>query len=115
MGSLSDRVQRHIRELRKERGLTQEQVCELAGVSVDAVTRIESGTRTPTLPTLERLARALDVSPAQLLDPSIGIGVPPSRSSTSSDRIAALLEGEPPDVQRAIETIVATVLSVSRR
>src|SRR5690606_13234075 len=52
VGSLSDRVQRHIRELRKERGLTQEQVCELAGVSVDAVTRIESGTRTPTLPTL---------------------------------------------------------------
>jgi transcriptional regulator with XRE-family HTH domain len=54
-------VRARIRELRTARGLTQEQLCEHAGISIDAITRIESGSRTPTLSTLASIAKALGV------------------------------------------------------
>jgi transcriptional regulator with XRE-family HTH domain len=53
---------------RKAAKLTQEQVSERSGVHVTEVSRIERGLRDPRMTTLIRMARALDVSPANLLD-----------------------------------------------
>jgi len=60
-------VGERIRALRTARKLTQEQLAYRAGVSVGTIARIERGATRPTLETLERLARALDVSVADLL------------------------------------------------
>ncbi|WP_425474162.1 helix-turn-helix domain-containing protein [Saccharopolyspora dendranthemae] len=49
------------RELREERAWTQTQLAEAAGMSQPAVARFEAGGTVPTIPILERLARALDV------------------------------------------------------
>lgn len=104
-------VRAHIRELRAARGLTQEQLCERAGISVDAVSRIEGGSRVPTLDTLARLARALAVSPSALLEnPGQHTrAAEPKRASTAT-RICAALDGQPDEVQRLAERAVASVV-----
>lgn len=50
-----------IRELRERREWSQAQLAHAAGMTQSAVARFETGGTVPTLPVLERLARALDV------------------------------------------------------
>lgn len=50
----------HLRERRFELGLTQQQVATAAGTSHTAISRLESGTHTPGLVTLQRIAAVLD-------------------------------------------------------
>lgn len=63
------RFAQHLRRLRKKRNLTQEQLAELADISVKHVQRLESdapcGVR---LVTLHSLAKALEVSLPKLVD-----------------------------------------------
>src|SRR5947209_10676113 len=50
----------HLRERRFELGLTQEEVATAAGTSHTAISRLESGTHTPSLATLQKIAAVLD-------------------------------------------------------
>lgn len=52
---------RAVRELRQQHRWSQAQLAEAAEMTQSAVARFEAGGTVPTLPTLERLARALDV------------------------------------------------------
>ncbi|WP_426755790.1 helix-turn-helix domain-containing protein [Myxococcus sp. Y35] len=52
----------HVRKLRTSRELTQEALAERSDLSVDAIRRIERGSFSPSLDTLGKLARGLDVS-----------------------------------------------------
>ena len=63
MGNLG----KNLRETRKQLGLTQEEVSQRSGVQAGEISRIESGKRDPQVSTVERLAKALDVPPGQLL------------------------------------------------
>jgi transcriptional regulator with XRE-family HTH domain len=57
-----------IKKLRTDRGLTQEQVAQKAGVTKNYITMLETGARkTPSLPVLKRLAKALGVPVTELL------------------------------------------------
>ncbi|MGK5682263.1 helix-turn-helix domain-containing protein [Actinoplanes sp. URMC 104] len=58
-----------LRQLRSERGLTQQELARLAGVSVDLIKRLEQGRReSARLSSLAALADALDVPLAELTD-----------------------------------------------
>lgn len=50
-----------VRRLRKEKGLSQETLAELAKVDPKTIIQIEGGKRNPTLKTLQKLANALKV------------------------------------------------------
>ncbi len=50
----------HLRERRFELGLTQQEVATAAGTSHTAISRLESGTHTPSLATLQKIAAVLD-------------------------------------------------------
>jgi transcriptional regulator with XRE-family HTH domain len=50
-----------VKELRKARGLSQDQLAEMIGIEPKHVSRIEVGKSYPTLDRLERIAIALDV------------------------------------------------------
>ena len=63
MGNLG----KNLRETRKQLGLTQEEVSQRSGVQAGEISRIEAGKRDPQVSTVERLAKALDVPPGQLL------------------------------------------------
>jgi transcriptional regulator with XRE-family HTH domain len=60
------RFARNVERLREERDLTQEQLGWAAGIHQTAIARIESGERKPTLDTVFKLARGLEVPPAKL-------------------------------------------------
>lgn len=57
-----------IRTYRKERGLTQEKLAELASIDPKSIIEIENGKRNPTLKTISKIAQALRASLPQLLD-----------------------------------------------
>lgn len=57
---------RRLRELRKLRGLSQEELGELAKVGYKHLGGIERGTKNPSLAVIERLAESLDVRPIEL-------------------------------------------------
>ena len=57
-----------VRRHRLERGLTQEDLAEVAGLSQRYVSVLERGENSPTLNVIFRLCRALGVSPADLFE-----------------------------------------------
>lgn len=64
------RVAAWIRAYRLRRNLTLAQLSELSGVSVGHLSRLENGTRTPTVRLLLQLARALGVTIGELVGES---------------------------------------------
>lgn len=109
---IEDVVRGRVRELRLARGLTQEQLCESAGISVDAVNRVENGTRIPTLSTLARLAGALGVDLADLVRST---PPPAPRYPPAVERMVLALTDQPEAVLEAAEKIVRVLISVGRR
>lgn len=57
-----------LRKLRLERGLNQDELAHRAHLHRSHVGLLENARRDPQLTTLYRLARALEVTPAELLD-----------------------------------------------
>jgi len=53
--------------LRRERGLSQEELAHRAGIDRTFVSGCERLVRNPTLTTLEKIARGLEVDPLELL------------------------------------------------
>ena len=66
--SLRRIVARNLQRLRKERGLSQEELADLAGLNRNYIGMIERQENAATVDTLEALAKALEVEPARLFD-----------------------------------------------
>ena len=63
-----DGIGTRIREARQRRKLSQTELARRVGLHRVSLANIERGTRTPSLETLFKLARALKVAPARLLN-----------------------------------------------
>ncbi|MDO3411486.1 helix-turn-helix transcriptional regulator [Saccharibacillus sp. CPCC 101409] len=61
-------VGEQIRKHRKLRGLTQERLAEMSGLSFSYVSDVERGTRNISLESLGKLVYALSIKPAQLFE-----------------------------------------------
>ncbi|HEU4383269.1 MAG TPA: helix-turn-helix transcriptional regulator [Anaeromyxobacteraceae bacterium] len=57
----------NVRKLRAKKRLSQKALADRVGISVSYVSMLERGQRSPPLETVEKMARALGVSPASLL------------------------------------------------
>jgi len=55
--------------VRKEKGLTQEALSELCGLSQQYLSDLERGKRNPTIVTIYEIAQALEVSHVDLVTP----------------------------------------------
>lgn len=55
-----------LKRIREERGLTQERLADLSGVSRPAIHRVENAQQAPRQSTISKLARALEVEPSDL-------------------------------------------------
>jgi transcriptional regulator with XRE-family HTH domain len=62
-------VGKNFARIRREKGLTQEQVEELSGFSQQYISDLENGKRNPTIVTLYELASVLGVSHVELVEP----------------------------------------------
>lgn len=66
MANVSEKFGARIKELRKKKGLTQEQLAEQSKMDYSYLNLIESGKRNPSLKRIAKLARVLDVSLSDL-------------------------------------------------
>ncbi len=57
-----------VKELRKRKGFSQEELTEHSGLSLRTIQRIENGETEPTGETLKRISYALNVNPEELVD-----------------------------------------------
>jgi transcriptional regulator with XRE-family HTH domain len=64
---LLNRFASNIRRLRSKRRLSQKALADHVGISVSYVSMLERGQRSPPLETIEKMARALKVTPSALL------------------------------------------------
>ncbi len=64
----AERFAANMRRLREKRGQSQEAFALTADIHRTEVTKLESGRRDPKLATIVKVARALEVSLAELLD-----------------------------------------------
>ncbi len=62
-------VGRNAARLRREAGLTQEQLAERCGLSQQYLSKLEQGRRNPTVVTLYEIAQGLGVSHVELVRP----------------------------------------------
>jgi transcriptional regulator with XRE-family HTH domain len=77
---------------RRRRGLTQEDLAEAAGLSVDMISKIEVGATGARFPSIERLAQAVQVDPAELFTSNLLTG---SMSKGAFGEISAKLSTLP--------------------
>ena len=96
MTDLCGRVGARMRQLRRARRLTQEQLAERAGLSYKFVGEVERGMGNPTLTTLGALSEALGVSLVDLL------ALDTDRSRLSPRQVSQVREA-----MASIETLVA--------
>ncbi len=66
--SFIDAFGKHLRKLREERNLSQEELANRSGIAFSQIGRFERGVRSPTLSTLKALSKGLGVEPKELLD-----------------------------------------------
>lgn len=104
---LLQRLGRRVRELRDERDLTQEELAEGAGISWHFLSSIERGQKGATVETLAALAKAMDVSLAELF---LDVDRPLPREAK---RLTQALAGRPVDAQRTILAIVDQALRLA--
>ena len=63
-------VARNLRILRKQKGLSQEELADSAGINRNYVGQIEREEKSPTIDVIEKLAKPLDVRPEELIQNS---------------------------------------------
>ena len=92
----------YLRQLREERGLTQQELALRAGLAVDSGRRVERGQLSPALRSVAKLADGMEISLHSLFG---GYEAP---GSFLADRICDLLAARPnEDVASARRVIVA--------
>ena len=66
--SIKARLGQRVRELRRERGYSQEQFAARCGLDRTYIASVEHGRRNVTIATVERIASGLGISVAELFD-----------------------------------------------
>jgi transcriptional regulator with XRE-family HTH domain len=66
VATLRKKFGQHLREIRAQRGMTQERFAETLDISVDFLSLIERGRNAPSFETLDKIAKRLRISVADL-------------------------------------------------
>lgn len=66
MSDIKKKLGNRIKFIRKQRGLTQEQLSEIVGIGTPNISYIECGKFAPAIDTLQKIANALKVEPFEL-------------------------------------------------
>lgn len=74
MATLRQKFGRRLREIRAQRRMSQERFAEALGISVDFLSLIERGRNAPSFETLDKIAKRLRLSVADLFTFNSGAG-----------------------------------------
>ena len=94
---------RRIRECRKRKKMTQEELAEKTNISASFLGHIERGTRIPSLETIVSIANTLHMGTDQLLRDSLLIKVPVERNPLFSNHDLHLLRAFLQNQQDALD------------
>ncbi len=103
-------IGKRIKTVRKQRGLTQEQLSQMVDISTNYLSNIETGFRTPKLETLIQIMNALECDANALL-----ADVVDASTSEESGRISKELAELPAEEQRRIMLLVETLIKDAKR
>ncbi len=93
----ANNVGKRIKAAREHRGITQEQLSELIGLSPMHISVIERGVKPPKLETFIKIANALDVSADQLLQDEVS-----NTGATVTTEISKMVQDLPKQNQQVI-------------
>ncbi len=99
--TMGDRVQ----DTRKNRGLTQEQLAEKVDISVEYMSQIERGLKTPSMQVFIKLVEVLDVSADYLLRDTVS-----TRNLYGDKQLGSKLERLTPKQRVALEALIDTYI-----
>ena len=99
-----EKIGKFIAKLRKERGLTQEELAEQLDVSVAFLSRVERGNSKINLKRLNQICGLLDVSESYMLT-----GAANNESNYLEKEFAELLKKCSPEKQRLIYNVAKTI------
>ena len=68
MATIYQKLGQNIKKYRKKIGITQEKLAELARIDPKSIIQIENGKRNPSLKTISKISRSLNVKTQELLD-----------------------------------------------
>ena len=106
MGEILKVFGKRVRALRRAKDMTQEQLAERAGLSLQSVGEIERGRGNPTLVNIERLSAALEEDLASLFDlDDVGM----TREQVQKE-LLELLTGASEEQVRAILTMARVLI-----
>lgn len=95
MVSLEKRFGKLLAAHRRRSGLTQAQLAEMSGLSVDMIAKVETGTASPSFRTVDAVASALEVDVAELFTTQLPSGrFQRPRLRTIVDRLATLSDAQ---------------------
>lgn len=66
MSTIKKLLGQRIKEVRKSKGITQEQLAKCVGIGTSNISYIETGKFAPTIENFEKIVKALDVEPHEL-------------------------------------------------
>ncbi|PRP92406.1 DNA-binding transcriptional repressor PuuR [Enhygromyxa salina] len=98
---------KHIRQLRKARGMTQEQLAERSGLSADTIRRLEHGAFSPSLDTIRKLTGGLDLLVSTLFESFESFEL---QIDDASRELLGLLAGRAPGVLAFATNVIRTLL-----
>lgn len=104
---LKNRVGLRIKTLRKERGLTQEELAEKIDRTKDAVSNLERGLSLPSFETLETMSKVFDVPIRDFFDLEGEEGADRERVELITQLIDAARQLENDDLRVAVQQIEA--------
>jgi len=102
-----------IARARKDRELTQAQLAEMIDTTVETVSRIERGVSIPSLKTLERISKALNIHIRDLLDFDYPLGRRASIKDT--EKLLAYLQTKNPSDIRMCYRILRNIFEQIER
>ena len=95
-----------IKETRKLRGLTQDQLAEKVDITLEYISQIERGLKMPSMQVFIKLVEALDVSSDYLLRDSVS-----TRNLYGDKQIGTKLERLTPKQRVALEALIDTYIN----
>ena len=96
-----------IKQIRKERGLSLDDLADLCGISTPSISRIETGKQWPSQAVLESIAKELDVYIYQLFVIAEGVSLPRPCESESERAFRGVMQGLDAQDRYMVEAMAA--------
>ena len=105
---------KHLRKLRKERKLSQEDLAKRAGCNISFVGSVERGQKSPTLLTLSKIADGLGIHITKLFDIADERDAKRELKETLEDRFFAILAEGDEETLKMLNAILKGILELQR-